>query len=267
MTEIPDHLLQRTRSRRQALGLPVSDDGGAGDAGEGGAAPATPASGGGAVATTGASPPKGPVAPSGPLERPASTPEPVAPYVEASLRRRRIPVWAMPVVAVLPIWAFLYAGTLEPAPITDLSLRQEGAVVYSGAAGCAGCHGGTGGGGIGPAFVNGAAVNTFPDPVDHVRWIILGSAGGSEVYAAAGRQSVGGMPAFGETLTLAEIVGVVLHERQDLAGAEAEADAEAWAGLRELPGEFADLGYTDEEVTVILEEIAEQESVEIPEAE
>jgi mono/diheme cytochrome c family protein len=266
VTEIPDHLLDRTRSRRQALGLPVSGGGG-----EGAAAPAAPAAAGGGAATGGAvaasNVPKGPVAPSGPAAAPAKPVKPPPPYVEAARRRTRIPVWAMPVVAILPLWAFLYAGTLEPPKATTLTLAQAGAEVYSGAAACAGCHGATGGGGVGPAMSDGAVINTFANPIDHVRWVILGSAGGAEVYSAAGKTVRGGMPAFGETLTLEQIVEVVLHERKDLSAHPVADDAEQWADLRLLPEEFPDLGYTEEQVETLLEEIATQEGVEIPEPE
>ncbi|MEZ5231529.1 MAG: c-type cytochrome [Acidimicrobiia bacterium] len=264
MTEIPDHLLQRTRSRRQALGLPVS---GGGDDGGAAAAPAAAAGGGGGGAVAASNLPKGPVAPSGPV---ASTPKPakpLPPYIEASKRRTRIPVWAMPVVAILPLWAFLYAGTLEPPKKTELTLKEAGGVVYTGAAACAGCHGGSGGGGVGPQLSGGAVAATFPNPVDQVRWIILGSAGGAEVYAAAGKDVKGGMPAFGETLSLTQIVEVTLHERQTLAGHDIAEDAEGWADLHQLVEEFPERGYTEEEVALILEEIAVQEGVEIPEPE
>ena len=190
--------------------------------------------------------------------------KPPAPYIEAARRRTRIPVWAMPVVAILPLWAFLYAGTLEAPKSKTLTLAEAGAEVYAGAAGCAGCHGANGGGGVGPAFVNGAVAKTYPNPVDQVRWIILGSAGGAELYAKAGKQSKGGMPAFGETLKLSQIVEVVLHERKALAGHKVEEDAEGWADLRKLPEEFPKFGYTVEEIDKILEEISVQEGVEIP---
>jgi mono/diheme cytochrome c family protein len=266
VTEIPDHLLQRTRSRRQALGLPVSGGDG-GDAGGGAAVPAAGGGGGGAVTAAGGNLPKGPAAPAGPLTTPQPAARPPAPYVEAARRRTRIPVWAMPVVAILPLWAFLYAGTLEEPKSTTLTLSAAGAEVYSGAAGCAGCHGANGGGGVGPAFTNGAVAETFANPVDMVRWIILGSTGGGELYARAGKQSRGGMPAFGETLSLTQIVEVTLHERQALGGVAIADDAEGWADLRRLPEEFPELGYTEEEVEMLLEEIAAEEGIEIPEGE
>lgn len=262
MTEIPDHLLERTRSRRQALGLPVS---GGGDGAGAAAAPAAAGGGGGGAVTAAASNlPKGPVAPSGPVAAPAKPAKPLAPYIEASKRRTRIPVWAMPVVAILPLWAFLYAGTLEPPKKTVLTLAESGAEVYTGAAACAGCHGATGGGGVGPQLSAGAVAKTFANPVDQVRWVILGSAGGAEVYAKAGKQPKGGMPAFGETLTLTQIVEVVLHERKTLSAHPVADDAEGWADLRQLADEF-DGKYTEAEITTILEEIAAQEGVTIPE--
>jgi len=263
VTEIPEHLLERTRSRRQALGLPVAG----GDGGDGGGAAAAPvaAAGGGGAAVAGA-PPKGPVAPTGggaAVSRPA--PRPPAPYVEASRRRTRIPAWAVPVVAILPLWGFLYAGTLQPPKSRTLTLVAEGAVVYSGAAGCSGCHGATGGGGVGPQLSAGSVIKTYPNPVDHVRWVILGSAGGADLYAKAGKQAKGGMPAFAETQTLEQIVAVVLHERSTLSGKPISEEAEQWAGLRDLVTEFPDLGYTEAQVNTILEEIASQNGVTIPE--
>ena len=265
VTEIPDHLLDRTRSRRQALGLPVTGDGGGGAA-SGTGVPAPAAAAGGAVSP--ANLPKGPVAPSGPSKAAVPALKAPAPFVEAARRRQRIPVWAMPVVAMLPLWAFLYAGTLEPPKSTNLTLLQAGAVVYSGAAACSACHGAGGAGGVGPQLSAGTVIRTFPDPVDQVRWVILGSKGGADLYNAAGKQSKGGMPAFGteKLLTLKQIVEVVLHERKTLSGHATEEDAEAWAGLRALVEEFPDLHYTKEQVELILEEIAKQESVEIPEA-
>ena len=263
VTEIPDHLLDRTRSRRQALGLAVTGDGGGGAA-TGTGVPVPAAAAGGAVSP--ANLPKGPVAPSGPSKAAVPALKAPAPFVEAARRRQRIPVWAMPVVAMLPLWAFLYAGTLEPPKSTNLTLLQAGAVVYSGAAACSACHGAGGAGGVGPQLSAGTVIRTFPDPVDQVRWVILGSAGGADLYAAAGKQSKGGMPAFGKTLTLIQIVESVLHERTSLSAHPVEEDAEAWAGLRALVEEFPDLHYTKEQVELILEEIAEQESVEIPEA-
>ena len=101
MTEVPEHLLKRSRDRRAALGLGGGDGGDSGGGGEA-AAPASSASS--AVE---------PVAPSGAAARPAAVeplevaapPRRVPKYVRASLERKRIPLWVMPVLAFLPIWA------------------------------------------------------------------------------------------------------------------------------------------------------------------
>ena len=39
--------------------------------------------------------------------------------VAAATRRNRVPFWAMPVLAGLPLWAYVYQATLEPAPSGD----------------------------------------------------------------------------------------------------------------------------------------------------
>lgn len=262
MTEIPDHLLQRTRSRRQALGLPVSE----GDAG-GGAAPAAEPAAGVAVpgASGAASPPKGPVAPSGPVETPRPEPQPVPHYVQAYRKRKKIPIWAMPAVLALPLWAVLYAGTLTEPPTTEVTLLAEGGEVFSN---CSSCHGATGGGGAGPALTDGAVLATFPDPVDHVKWVITGSGGATGgVYGAEGKPSAGGMPTFAETLTLEETVAVVLHERETLSGETIEDSAEMWGDLGRLIEDQAVLEagatVTEEEVTEVLTRLGEESGIEI----
>lgn len=264
MTEIPSHLLDRTRSRRQALGLPVAGgDGGAASAP--GGAVAVPAAGG--VATSGgANLPKGPAAPSGPIEKATPAAKPPAPYIEAYHRRKKIPMWAMPVLAIMPLWAVLYAGTLEPPKSKTLSLVEAGAGVYSGAAGCSACHGAAGGGGVGPQLSGGAVVRDFKNPTDQVRWVILGSgdARGKALYESLGKVSKGGMPGFGKTLKLQEIVEAILHERVSLSGGKLTDEVEGWADLRKIPEEFPEFGYTEADVELILEEIAAQNSVVIP---
>lgn len=263
MTEIPEHLLQRTRSRRQALGLPVGE----GDAG--GGAAAAPAAGG-AVAVPSASAaaalPKGPVAPASPVPAPQQAPKPVPHYVQAYNSRRKIPIWAMPALLALPLWAVLYAGTLTDPPTTEVTLLIEGSEVY--AANCASCHGGGGAGGVGPAISDGAVLATFPDPVEHVKWIITGSAGAEGgVYGANATPSVGGMPAFAASLSLEEIVAVVLHERETQSGETTDQVAEQWGDLGRLIDDpavvEAGATFTEEEVTTALEHIAEEQGVEI----
>lgn len=264
MTEIPDHLLQRTRSRRQALGLPVGE----GDAG-GGEAAGAPAAGSG-VAVPGAAPaadlPKGPVAPATPVEATKAPPKPVPHYVQAYERRKKIPIWAMPAVLALPLWAVLYAGTLTDPPTTEVTLLAEGAEVYAG--NCSSCHGAGGGGGVGPQLSDGSVLATFPDPVDHVKWVITGSAGAEGgVYGANAKPSVGGMPSFAGSLSFEEVVAVVLEEREALSGESIEDAAEQWGGLGRLVDDPAvvDAGaaITSTEVEEVLLRLSEESGVEI----
>ena len=121
MTEIPEHLLKRSRERRAALGL--SSDEGAGDA------PATPAAAApaasAAVEPAGASTPAVPPPPAPPAVV-APPPPPPPEYVQAAMRRKRIPYWALPVVALLPLWAFLYQWSLTPPSATISGPLAEG---------------------------------------------------------------------------------------------------------------------------------------------
>src|SRR5437868_2245305 len=101
MTEIPEHLLARSRARRAAAGL-----GGDAAPATGGevevAASATPAEA--SAATPATQPAAAPPAP--------PPPPPVPPYVRAYEERRKIPYWVMPVLVSLPLWLFIYANTL-----------------------------------------------------------------------------------------------------------------------------------------------------------
>lgn len=230
MTEIPEHLLRRSRERRAALGLPT--DGGTEGAAEGAAAePGT------APATVTPATPAAPAGPSGPVGRaapvaptPAAPPRPDPPYVAAAKARRRIPWWAMPVVGLLPIWVLLYAWSLKPtAPVIKGALG-DGKSVYSI---CASCHGATGAGGVGRQFNNGEVLKTFPKLEDQASLVYTGSAPyAGQVYGDPNRPggphrggSLNGsfMPQqgskFGGALTDAEIVAVVCYERYTIAGA------------------------------------------------
>lgn len=208
MTEIPEHLLKRSRERRAAMG------GGDGGQTEGGATSDTEA-----PSATPAKAAAAPAASSMPAHpEPASVPAtpPPSPMVEAHSRRRKIPFWAMPVLAALPLWAYVYQGTLDPPPAGE-GPEVLGEELFAGS-GCGGCHGAGGGGGVGPGFTGGAIYETFPSFVDHFRWVRLGSAGWqSEVgdtYGATDKPVQGGMPGFGEDqLTDAQLVFLILHER------------------------------------------------------
>ncbi len=231
MTEIPEHLLKRSKERRAAMGLPGGESG-SGDAGSsGGDAPAAE------VAKAAPAP-----APAKVEEKPPPPPKPKPAYIQAAEKRKRIPFWAMPVLVLLPVWAFLYADSVTTPPVGDegLAIGEE---VY---ASCAGCHGATGGGGSGPQLSDGEVLRTFPDPVAMMEWIHLGADDwvGSATGTYGDPEREGGphdlsthaakMPGFPD-LTADELVGVTRFIRETLSG-EAPASPE----LQELYHEWAE---------------------------
>jgi mono/diheme cytochrome c family protein len=229
LTEIPEHLLKRSRERRAALGL--GGDAPA-DAPAGEAAPSA------APAPAAATPAPRPAAPV-----PEPKPEPPKPdpyYIQAAKRRRKVPYWAMPVLAAMPLWGYVFVRTLEPPAAGETDPFVLGAEAYSQ---CSSCHGASGEGGSGPAFAEGAVVETWPDWRDHMMWVRVGSTGWpTETYGALDREKEGGMPEW--ALTDQELAQVVLHERT-LAGEEIEEGNEDYADLLAIAnGEmtFADAG-------------------------
>ena len=74
--------------------------------------------------------------------------------------------------------------------------NSPGAAVFT--ANCARCHGADGSGGIGPQLAKGAVVDRFPDVADEIEFVTKGQ---------------GGMPAFGGTLSAAQIQQVVNYTR------------------------------------------------------
>jgi len=221
MAQVPDYLLQRSRERRAALGLPPF---GGGEA----PPPAAPAEGGEGGAAAAAAVPAPAEAAAPPVAAEASVPavaepEPEAPYFEPPARRSGIPAWVVPVLAILPIWAFAYVGALNPpstaAPV--LTPIQQGAQVF--AKNCSPCHGAQGEGGVGPKLAGGEAKLTFPNEADHIAWVDTGSAPHKgQPYgdpARPGGQHIaksGGMPPFKGTLSDTEIKNVVTFERDGL---------------------------------------------------
>ncbi len=205
MTEIPEHLLKRSKERRSAIG---GDDAPATDAGASSTSqPAadTPAETTPAVAAAAAAP--------APIEA-APAPAPVRPEVAAAQRRRKIPIWALPVLAGLPLWAYVYQGTLEPPPAGESDPLTLGGEVYSS---CQACHGADGGGISGPALTG--VLETFPDFRDHLMWVKLGDEAFPGTYGATAKPNTAGvMPAFGATLSEQEIAEVVLYERVEFGG-------------------------------------------------
>lgn len=203
MTEIPEHLLKRSKERRSAIG---GDDAPAPDAGASSAsqpAPDAPAASSAVAAATPAAP--APVAPTPP-------PAPVRPEVAAAQRRRKIPIWALPVLAGLPLWAYVYQATLEPPPAGESDPLTLGAEVYNA---CAACHGANGGGASGPALTG--VLETWPDYRDHMLWVRVGAAGWPGETYGTQNAAKGGMPPH-PTLTDAELAEVTLYERTQFGG-------------------------------------------------
>ena len=235
MTEIPEHLLKKAAEARARL----SGDGGGGDDTSGGAAPAAAPAATPAVAAA--------AAPAVPEEPKA--PEPVAPYVEAGLKRKTIPAWIIPVLLFLPIWAIYYVGYLENPPAEAGGLLVEGGDIYSGQ--CASCHGGTGGGGSGRQLNDGQVLLTFPSfaagesfdgLANQLAWVANGTAGtttatyGDPARTGGARTpgSFGQMGGFGSSLSVEELLAVVYYERVTHGGLDADAAAIELGVLEEL---------------------------------
>lgn len=178
-----------------------------------------------APATASAAPAAGAPVPIPAAEPPA--PEPPKPeWIENAEKRQKIPYWVMPVLLFLPFWLIMYVGTLEE-PTRNEGVLYEGGEVY--AEHCATCHGATGGGGVGPAFTGGAVIDTFATFEAQAAWIVHGTQG----YADAGFETYGdnnkllggtgaNMPAFGEDLTVEEVIYATFYERIELGGYEEE---------------------------------------------
>ena len=236
MSEIPEHLLRRSRSAKASKG--------GGDAGE--SAPEASAS---VPAATAATTPA--AAAAVPANLPNLDPEPVPAkpephYVVAARKRRKVPVWALPVVAALPLWAFFYPGTMQQ-PAREDPLFSEGTTLFN-QKGCSGCHGADGGGGTGYQLSGGSVLQTFPSPIDQMVHVARGSqAIQGQQYGAvrkdgtrrvAGAKGTGQMPAQEKQMTLLELQLVILHERALLSG-EDQTTTEYKAWETQLRAEIA----------------------------
>ncbi len=221
MTEIPEHLLKRSRA---AKGKSDGDSGStSSEAGAAGASENAPVAASNAPAASG---PAGLTATEGTVVFPNLDPEPEAPkpepaYVTASKARNRIPVWALPVVAALPIWAMSYAGTMQQPEVEDPVFVDSAAVYVE--AGCSGCHGGAGGGGVGYQLSEGEVLTTFPKVIDQMVHVARGSAAiDGQAYGADDRRVAGEsgaqMPAQLGTMSRHDLELVIFHERAVLSG-------------------------------------------------
>jgi len=223
VTEVPEHLLKKAAEARARL----TGEGGDTDASADAPAAAAPAS----TAPV-------PAAAAVPAE-PEPEPEPVpdSEWVAAAKARKTIPVWVMPVLLFLPIWAIYYVGYLERPPETG-GLAFEGEEIY---AQCAGCHGAGGGGGTGRQLSDGEVTLTFPAGITaggydglagQIAWVANGSNGTAEIEnatiygdpdrvgGARGISSLGSMASFADGLNVETLGAVVFHERAQFGNLE-----------------------------------------------
>jgi hypothetical protein len=224
VTEVPEHLLKRSRDRRAALGLGGGDGG---DAGGGGGAPAA------SEPSTSVEPAAARPAAVAPVEAEVAPPKPVPSYVRASLNRKKIPLWVMPVLAFLPLWAIMYVNTLSKPQSTVPTQLEAGATAYVNR--CQSCHAADGSGGAGrplyAAAEGGGVLTTFPYIADQLQFVWLGSAltgekgtpygnpdkpGGQHLVLSYDGQTL--MPKFQGTITQTELLEVVRHEREVFGG-------------------------------------------------
>jgi mono/diheme cytochrome c family protein len=228
LTEIPEHLLKRAAARRAAMG------------GEGGDAPAdapasadapVPAAGGDAPAAT---PAKAGPAPLPTLEEPAAKEKPDSPVVAAAKRRKRVPYWAAPVLALLPLWGILYVSSVSEPPAGEADPLVIGKEAYS-AQQCAGCHGVNGEGGTGAKLSEGEVLKTFADPLSMAYWIHYGADQGARpdgTYGDLDREggphtleTIAGsaMPAFPD-MDPEEMAALIIYIREELSGGDPAED-------------------------------------------
>ena len=221
MTEIPEHLLKRSRERRAS-----------GGAGEGAASDAPAA----AVERAAAATPAAPAAPKAAAVA-APPPKPDPAYVVAAKTRRRIPFWAMATLSLLPVWAFLYLRSVTEAEVVVEGPIGLGAEVYNQ---CSSCHAANGQGGAGRPLWQGSVLATFPRIEDMLNFVYVGT----QPYVSEGFESFGDpdrdggahaplayngapMPGFGGQLTDYQVLAVICHERYTLSGADPTSDE--WA--------------------------------------
>jgi mono/diheme cytochrome c family protein len=170
-----------------------------------------------------------------------------------------------PVLALLPVWMFMYVNAMTKQPKKVEGPLAVGATVYR--ANCSACHSGNGSGGVGYPLFNGEVIKSFPNIADQIRFVANGNRpyagkpytpadreGGAHVAGVRGQP--GTMPAWlqsaGGQLTDAEVLAVVCETRFGLAPAELEttyaeefetwcsAEAANWLAVEE--GGFAGLG-------------------------
>ncbi|NOX28581.1 MAG: c-type cytochrome [Actinobacteria bacterium] len=220
MTEVPDYLLERSRERRRAL-----TGGGDGDGGDAGPAAATPA----AVKSAA---PVAALATAAAAPAAVEPPKPDDPWVAAAKSRHKIPLWILPVLFLLPLWAIVYVQLLGENEVEAVTALSTGAGIYA-SSGCAGCHGAAGGGGVGYQLSEGEVLKTFASARDMIPWITAGTEDWGIGNAIGDPNREGGarlagdrapMPGFGASLTEADVFAVARYIREQLSGEELDAE-------------------------------------------
>ena len=107
MTEIPEHLLKRSKERKAALSGESVDSSAEDSAAEASTAVEPAAAPAAAPAVASAPVPDIPAEP---------VPVKVAPYVEAFEKRKKMPFWIAPVLLFLPVWGAFYVCLLYTSP-------------------------------------------------------------------------------------------------------------------------------------------------------
>lgn len=219
MTEIPEHLLRRSRERRAALGLGGDGEGGGTGESAGAAVPAKAEAAPARAAATPATAARAPAV----IEEPAEVVPAVAYVAPTGPHKLRVPIWVMPVLVAIPLWAFFFPAAFsnhQKAVVSDpITIGNQ---VYHSS--CSTCHGSNGEGGVGPALHGGVAAITFPTVADHINWVKNGSTGLAKNAPYGDPNRAGGqrlaskndMPGFASSLTPTQIQDVVAYERTKL---------------------------------------------------
>ncbi len=224
MTDIPEHLLRRSRERRAAL------TGDSAPPPEGMLTPTQDAAASARIRSPAAETPRTaapiPVQLAAPVVgAPPELPPPtdLSPASGTRFRSTRIkaPMLAMLLLLLLPLWAVVYLGAFGSRAKAANSPITAGAGIYN--LSCSACHGAAGQGGLGPQLANGAVLKQWPNLQDHINWVKTGGAvhigekiGGFIVTAS------NAMPGFGTALSAAQIADVVCYERVNFGGAPAD---------------------------------------------
>lgn len=227
MTEIPEHLLKRAAERRAALGGSEAPAGEPEASSGGGDAPA--------AAEPAAAVEKAPAAPAPlpTLDAEDTPPPPDSPVVAAAKSRKRVPFWAAPVLALLPLWGIIYVSSVTEPPAGESDPMVIGAEAYT-ALGCSSCHSpngaGAAAGNTGAQLNDGQVLMTFADPLSMAYWIHYGADEGARpdgTYGDLDRE--GGphtldllpsvMPAFPD-VPPEEMAALIIYIREGLSGGD-----------------------------------------------